>query len=160
LIIKEFLIVVEIVISNLAHANHTCSYEIERITDHHRRSSASPIPTMGNYGQSSNNSHHKLVLYGLTRETCDRVYDFLRNDIRVSSIMLDKDDKRCLASDVWHAYVRDLYSNPVGFRRRRVLLQVKQNQLTFVGFGQDVNAMRKQIYDYFVENAISFYESE
>ena len=40
------------------------------------------------------------------------------------------------------------------------LLQVKQNQLTLVGFGQDVDAMRKQIYDYFVENAISFYESD
>ena len=74
--------------------------------------------------------------------------------------MLDKDDKRVLASDSWHAYVRDLYSNPGGFRRRRVLLQVKQNQLTLVGFEPDVQAMRKQIYDYFVENAISFYESD
>jgi hypothetical protein len=151
---------VEIVIDNLARADYVCAYEIERITDHHRRSSASPILSMNNNSQSSNNSHHKLVLYGLSREGCDRVYDFLRHDIRVSSIMLDKDDKRCLASDAWHAYVRDLYSNPGGFRRRRVLLQVKQNQLTFVGFGQDVDAMRKQIYDYFVENAISFYESD
>jgi hypothetical protein len=160
LIQKKFSILVEIVIGNLSHADHVCAYEIERITDHHRRSSASPIPTTNNHGQSSNPSHHKLVLYGLSREDCDQVYDFLRQDIRVSSIMLDKDDKRCLASDAWHAYVRDLYSNPGGFRRRRVLLQVKQNQLTFVGFGHDVDAMRKQIYDYFVENAISFYESD
>ena len=74
--------------------------------------------------------------------------------------MLDKDDRRVLASDSWHAYVRDLYSNPGGFRRRRVLLQIKQNQLTLVGFEHDVDAMRRQIYDYFVENAISFYESD
>jgi len=154
------LILVEIVIGNLTHAEHVCSYEIERITDHRRRSSASPIPSTNNYGQTSNTSHHKLVLYGLSRENCDRVYDFLRHDIRVSSIMLDKDDKRCLASDAWHGYIRDLYSKPGGFRRRRVLLQVKQNQLTFVGFGQDVDEMRRQIYDYFVENAISFYESD
>jgi hypothetical protein len=108
----------------------------------------------------TSNSHHKLVLYGLTRDSCDRVYDLLRHDISVSSIMLDKDDKRCLASDSWHAYIRDLYSTPGGFRRRRVLLQVKQNQLTLVGFGQDVDAMRRRIYDYFGENAISFYESD
>ncbi|CAF2510978.1 unnamed protein product [Rotaria sp. Silwood2] len=151
---------VEIVIENLTRADYVCAYEIERVTDHHRRSSTSPIPNMNSQGQSTNNNHHKLVLYGLTRENCDRVYDFLRHDIRVCSIMLDKDDKRCLASDSWHAYVRDLYSNPGGFRRRRVLLQVKQNQLTLVGFDQDVDAMRKQIYDYFVENAISFYESD
>jgi hypothetical protein len=106
------------------------------------------------------NTHHKLVLYGLTRDGCDRVYDILRHDICVRSIMLDKDDKRCLASESWHAYVRELYSNPGGFRRRRVLLQVKQNQLTLVGFGQDVDAMRRRISDYFVENAISFYESD
>ena len=74
--------------------------------------------------------------------------------------MLDKDDKRCLASESWYAYVRDLYSTPGSFRRRRVLLQVKQNQLTLVGFRQDVDAMRKRIYDYFGENAISFYESD
>jgi hypothetical protein len=109
---------------------------------------------------SAINTHHKLVLYGLTRDGCDRVYDILRHDIRVRSIMLDKDDKRCLASESWHAYVRELYSNPGGFRRRRVLLQVKQNQLTLVGFGQDVDAMRRRISDYFVENAISFYESD
>ena len=105
-------------------------------------------------------NQHKLVLYGLTRETCDRVHESLRHDIRVRSIMLDKDDRRVLASDSWHAYVRDLYSNPGGFRRRRVLLQIKQNQLTLVGFEHDVDAMRRQIYDYFVENAISFYESD
>jgi hypothetical protein len=156
----SFFGIVEIVIDNLARADHVCAYEIERISDHHRRSSTSPITTMNNHGQVINPNHHKLVLYGLTRENCDRVYDFLRHDIRVSSIMLDKDDKRCLASDAWHSYIRDLYSNPGGFRRRRVLLQVKQNQLTFVGFGHDVDAMRKQIYDYFVENAISFYESD
>ncbi|CAF0945727.1 unnamed protein product [Rotaria sp. Silwood1] len=151
---------VEIVIENLIRAEYVCAYEIERITDHHRRSSTSPTSNMNSQGQSTNNFHHKLALYGLKRENCDRVYDFLRHDIRVCSIMLDKDDKRCLASDSWHAYVRDLYSNPGGFRRRRVLLQVKQNQLTLVGFEQDVDAMRKQIYDYFVENAISFYESD
>ena len=115
---------------------------------------------MNSHSNSGNTNHHKLVLFSLNRETCDRVHDYLRHDIRVSSIMLDKDDKRVLASDSWHAYVRDLYSNPTGFRRRRVLLQVKQNQLTLVGFEQDVQAMRKQIYDYFVENAISFYESD
>ena len=150
--------IVELVISNLTRADYICSYEIERISDHHRRSSASPTSGMNSHGGGS--SHHKLVLYSLTRETCDRVHDFLRHDIRVSSIMLDKDDKRVLASESWHIYVRDLYSNPGGFRRRRVLLQVKQNQLTLVGFEQDVHAMRKQIYDYFVENAISFYESD
>lgn len=76
--------------------------------------------------------------------------------------MLDKDDRRCLASESWNDYVRDLYSdNGNGsFRRRRVLLQVKQNQLTLVGFEKDVVAMRKRIEDYFVENAISFYESD
>jgi hypothetical protein len=153
------LYLVEIVIENLTRADFVCAYEIERISDHHRRSSASPTPTMSVHGPSANN-HLKLVLYGLSREGCDRAYEFLRHDIRVSSIMLDKDDKRCLASDSWHTYVRDLYANPNGFRRRRVLLQVKQNQLTFVGFGHDVDAMRKQIYDYFVENAISFYESD
>ena len=148
---------VEIVIDNLTRADYACSYEIERITDHHRhrRNSASPTPS-----SSSSSSHHKLLLYGLARENCDRVYEFLRQDIRVSSIMLDKDDKRCLAGDAWHGYVRDLYSHLGGFRRRRVLLQVKQNQLTLVGFGQDVDAMRKRIHDYFVENAISFYESD
>ncbi|CAF1081333.1 unnamed protein product [Adineta steineri] len=151
---------VEIVVDNLTRADFVCAYEIERTADHHRRSSASPTPTMNGHGLLANNNHLKLVLYGLSREGCDRVYEFLRQDIRVSSIMLDKDDKRCLASDSWHSYVRDLYANPNGFRRRRVLLQVKQNQLTFVGFGQDVDAMRKQIYDYFVENAISFYESD
>lgn len=75
--------------------------------------------------------------------------------------MLDKDDRRCFNEDSWHSYLRNLYSNTgAGFRRRRVLLQVKQNQLIFVGFQQDVNDMRKHIYDYFMENAISFYESD
>ncbi|CAF1459199.1 unnamed protein product [Rotaria magnacalcarata] len=151
---------VEIVVENLARADHVCAYEIERVTDHHRRSSTSPVSSSNNRGSPTTSSHHKLVIYGLSRENCDRAHDFLRHDIRVSSIMLDKDDKRCLASDSWHAYVRDLYSNPGGFRRRRVLLQVKQNQLTLVGFDQDVDSMRKQIYNYFVENAISFYESD
>jgi hypothetical protein len=119
------------------------------------------LSTFSNHTSSlSTNSHHKLVLYGLTRDVCDRVFDLLCHDINVSSIMLDKDDKRCLASDGWHAYIRDLYSTPGGFRRRRVLLQVKQNQLTLVGFAQDVDAMRRRIYDYFGENAISFYESD
>ena len=147
-------------IGNLTRADHVCAYEIERISDHHRRSSISPNANNNGYQTSANTSHHKLVLFGVKRESCDRVHEFLRRDIRVSSIMLDKDDKRVLASDSWHAYVRDLYSNPGGFRRRRVLLQVKQNQLTLVGFEPDVQAMRKQIYDYFVENAISFYESD
>lgn len=150
----------EIVVGNLSRSDYICSYEIERISDHHRRSSASPTSTINSHSSSTGNSHHKIVLYALSRDTCDRVHDYLRRDIRVSSIMLDKDDKRALASDLWHAYVRDLYSSPSGFRRRRVLLQVKQNQLTLVGFDQDVHAMRKQIYDYFVENAISFYESD
>ena len=116
--------------------------------------------SLNTFSNSSSNSYHKLVLYSLTRENCDHVYDFLRHDIIVSSIMLDKDDKRCLASDSWHGYIRDLYSTSGGFRRRRVLLQVKQNQLTLVGFRQDVDAMRRRIYDYFGENAISFYESD
>ena len=157
---------VEVIIGNLVRTDQVCAYEIERISNSHRRSSASPTPHGANASSNANslsttsNSHHKLVLYSLTRDVCDRVYDLLRHDIVVSSIMLDKDDKRCLASDSWHGHVRDLYSISGGFRRRRVLLQVKQNQLTLVGFGQDVDAMRKQIYDYFVENAISFYESD
>lgn len=166
-----FSYVVELIIGSLIRADHVCAYEIERTNtnSHHRRGSTSPTPnpnslsTVSNpisSSSSSNNSHHKLVLYGLTRDGCDRVYEFLRHEISVSSIMLDKDDKRCLASDSWHAYIRDLYSASGGFRRRRVLLQVKQNQLTLVGFEQDVDSMRRRIYDYFGENAISFYESD
>ena len=164
-------ILVELIIGNLTRSDHDCAYEIERINNnnnnnhHHRRSSASPtynmnsINTVSNHNSSSS-YYHKLVLYSLTRENCDDVYDILRHDILVSSIMLDKDDKRCLASESWHSYIRDLYSQTGGFRRRRVLLQVKQNQLTLVGFRQDVDAMRRRIYDYFGENAISFYESD
>lgn len=74
--------------------------------------------------------------------------------------MLDKENKRCLTSNSWLAYVRDLYSNAGGFRRRRALLQVKQNHLKLVGFKHDVDSMRKRIYNYFVENGISFYESD
>ena len=161
---------VEVVIGNLARMDHICAYEVERITNNHRRDCPSPISdksglttsvnaevSLASYGQR----YHKLVLYSLTREHCDRVYDILSNDIRVSSIMLDKDDQRCLTSNSWQSLVRDLYSSSGGgFRRRRVLLQVKQNQLTFVGFEQDVHAMRKHINDYFVENSISFYESD
>ena len=151
---------VEVIIGNLVRTEQVCAYEIERISNSHRRSSASPTPHGSNASSNANSvptssNHHKLVLYSLTRDICDRVYDLLRQDIVVSSIMLDKDDKRCLASDSWHGHVRDLYSISGGFRRRRVLLQVKQNQLTLVGFAQDVDAMRKQIYDYFVENARS-----
>ncbi|CAF1019069.1 unnamed protein product [Adineta steineri] len=158
---------VGVIIAYLTNTDHVCAYEIERISNNHRRSAVSPTPNVNSLGTVPNhassaaiNTHHKLVLYGLTRDGCDRVFDILRHDIRVRSIMLDKDDRRCLASESWHAYVRELYSNPGGFRRRRVLLQVKQNQLTLVGFGQDVDAMRRRISDYFVENAISFYESD
>ncbi|CAF0804650.1 unnamed protein product [Rotaria sp. Silwood1] len=152
---------VELIIGNLMHTDHVCAYEIERSNNNHRRNSASPPRSINSLDTSSITSgHNKLVLYGLTRESCDRVYDILRHDVRVSSIMLDKDDKRCLASESWHAYVRDLYSNSGGFRRRRVLLQVKQNHLKLVGFKQDVDTMRRRIYDYFVENSISFYESD
>ena len=167
-----FFSLVELIIASLIRADHVCAYEIERISGnphHHHRSSTPPthnpnsLNTLSNpisSSSSSNNSHHKLVLYGLTRESCDRVYEFLLRETSVSSIMLDKDDKRCLASDAWHGYIRELYSSSGGFRRRRVLLQVKQNQLTLVGFEQDVDAMRRRIYDYFGENAISFYESD
>lgn len=150
--------------------DHVCAYEIERPNNDHRRGSRSPISDKNGLTTSVNSDaptaahgqrHHKLVLYSLTRDHCDRAYEMLRHDIRASSIMLDKDDQRCLTSDSWHAFVRDLYSSSGGgFRRRRVLLQVKQNQLTFVGFEQDMNGMRKRVNEYFVEKAISFYESD
>lgn len=148
----------EIIIANLARLDYVCAYEIERTSGTSiRRGSISPTSL------SSTNSHsqHRLILYSLTREQCDRVFDYLSHEIHVSTIMLDKDDRRCLASDSWQDYARDLYADGGGaFRRRRVLLQVKQNQLTLVGFEQDVVGMRKRIEDYFVENAISFYESD
>ena len=149
---------------------HVCAYEIERNPSHHRKDSPSPTfssrihssTSANSHASSTNNSaHHKLIIYSLTRDYCDRIYDLLRQDVRVSSMMLDKDDRRCLTDESWNAYVRDLYSTSGGgFRRRRVLLQVRQNQLTFVGFEQDVNSMRKHVHDYFMENAISFYESD
>ncbi|CAF1114633.1 unnamed protein product [Rotaria sordida] len=152
---------VELIIENLMHRDYVCAYEIERTSHNHRRDSLSPTRNISSLDTTSiTNGHHKIVLYGLTRESCDRVYDILRHDVRVSSIMLDKDDKRCLTNESWHAYVRDLYSSSSGFRRRRVLLQVKQNHLKLVGFKQDVDTMRRRIYDYFVENSISFYESD
>ncbi|CAF3119067.1 unnamed protein product [Rotaria sp. Silwood2] len=152
---------VELIIGNLMHTDHVCAFEIERTGNSHRRHSVSPPQSINSLDSSSiTTAHNKLILYGLTRESCDRVYDILRHDVRVSSIMLDKDDKRCLASESWHTYVRNLYSSSGGFRRRRVLLQVKQNHLKLVGFRQDVDTMRRRIYDYFVENSISFYESD
>jgi hypothetical protein len=168
----RYVFLVEVIIGNLARMDHVCAYEIERISHSQRQNSLSPtsqqhpqlstsINSNSLSSTSINHSQHKLVLYSLTRDQCDRVYDLLRHDIHVSSIKFDKDDRRCLTNDSWHAYVRRLYAGEGdGFRRRRVLLNVKQNQLTLVGFEHDVNAMRKRIYDYFVENAISFYESD
>ncbi|CAF1313456.1 unnamed protein product [Rotaria magnacalcarata] len=154
---------VELIIGNLVVADHVCAYEVERISNNYRRSSTSPtrnLHTVDTLSSNSGNYHHKLILYSLTRDTCDQVYDLIRHDVHVSSIMLDKDDKRCLAGDSWNGHVRDLYSSSGGFRRRRVLLQVKQNHLKLVGFKHDVDNMRKRINDYFVENSISYYESD
>ncbi|CAF1583929.1 unnamed protein product [Didymodactylos carnosus] len=135
---------VDLIIDNLSKSDHVCSYEIER-----GGSSQTGIGI---------SSPSKLILYSLTKDQCDQVYNRLRDDICVRQIMLDKDDKRFLSNEHWMKYIKELYTKE--FRRRKVLLQVKQNSVTLVGFIHDVKEMRKKIYDYFRENNISFYESD